>query len=47
MALRTFQFIDGHWVAVDIEDGIVTIIAQSCASGTIRGLMRHSHSSVD
>ncbi|NLS04319.1 hypothetical protein HGP14_13235 [Rhizobium sp. P32RR-XVIII] len=27
MALRTFQFIAGYWVAVDVEDGIITVVA--------------------
>ncbi|PZU82824.1 MAG: hypothetical protein DI528_18505 [Shinella sp.] len=27
MALRTFQFINGYWVAVDVEDGIITVVA--------------------
>ncbi|MDM9627686.1 hypothetical protein QTL95_17445 [Rhizobium sp. S152] len=27
MVLRTFQFIDGHCVAVDVEDGKITVVA--------------------
>jgi hypothetical protein len=28
MALRSFQYIDGQWFAVDIEDGVITVVAQ-------------------